>query len=42
MGAGAERHDCGSVFNLINDLEERRRIYVAALRLFSAFPRMYR
>jgi len=29
-------------FNLINDLEERRRIYIAALRLFSAFPRMYR
>jgi hypothetical protein len=29
-------------FNLINDLEERRRIHIAALRLFSAFPRMYR
>jgi len=29
-------------FNLINDLEERSRIYIAALRLFSAFPRMYR
>jgi hypothetical protein len=29
-------------FNLINDLEERRRIHIGALRLFSAFPRMYR
>jgi hypothetical protein len=29
-------------FNFINDLEERRGIYIAALRLFSAFPRMYR
>jgi hypothetical protein len=29
-------------FNLINDLEARRRIYIATLRLFSAFPRMYR
>jgi hypothetical protein len=28
-------------FNLINDLAERRR-YIAALRLFSAFLRMYR
>jgi hypothetical protein len=35
-------HPTHQFFNLINDLEERRGIYIAALRLFSAFPRTYR